>query len=132
LESRWNNLSTRELCERIIGQIEQLHTPSKVANDIEFLNGEAQATKMKLAHQDTSINSIKQELAEVKTVAEEVKRVEEARRAEKAQRVRDHSVGVQEAPEQDNGTPAKKRKLREHANLDQYSKRANVRFPNGH
>jgi hypothetical protein len=85
LEARWNNLSTKELAERIIGQLEQIYAPSKVTNDIVLLNEHAQATKTKLADYDTCINSITQLLAEVKTVVWECKMAGQARRSEDAE-----------------------------------------------
>jgi uncharacterized protein (DUF342 family) len=85
LEARWNNLSTKELAERIIGQLEQIYAPSKVTNDIMLLNEHAQATKTKLADYDTCINSIKQELAEVKTVVWECKMAGQVRRSKDAE-----------------------------------------------
>jgi hypothetical protein len=132
LEARWNNLSTKELAERIIGQLEQIYAPSKVINDIVLLNEHAQATKTKLADYETCINSIKQELAEVKTAVGEGKKAEQARKSEETE---EQSVEVQ------GDRAAKKRKLREPHNADrvgdeQLRKRMgagiNGRLANGH
>lgn len=135
LEARWNNLSTKELAERIIGQLEQIYAPSKVTNDIVLLNEHAQAAKTKLADYDTCINSIKLELAEVKTAVGERKKAEQARKSEDAE---DQFIELG-SPERDRA--AKKRKLREAQNADRVGdehlrKRVgtgvNGRLSNGH
>lgn len=145
LEARWNNLTTKELAERVIGQLEQIYAPVKVINDIVLLNEQMQSTTAKLAEHDTSIGAIKEELAEVKTAVDEVKKAEQQQQQQTTARKSEDSVAgdqcieVQGSPERDRA--AKKRKLREPHNADrvgdeQLRRRmgagANGRLANGH
>lgn len=141
LEARWNNLTTKELAERVIGQLEQIYTPVKVINDIVHLNEQMQSTTAKLADHDTSISSMKEELAEVKTAVDEEanKAEQQSTRKSEDSAAGDQCIEVQGSPERDRA--AKKRKLREPHNADrvgdeQLRRRmgagANGRLANGH
>lgn len=147
LEARWNNLTTKDLAERLIGHLEQIYTPVKVLNDIVHLNEQMQSTAAKLGEHDTSIGSVKEELAEVKTAVNEVrttagdeaKKADQTRKSEDSAAAGDQCIEVQGSPERDRA--AKKRKLREPHNADrvgdeQLRRRmgagANGRLANGH
>ncbi|KAK1832728.1 hypothetical protein QBC39DRAFT_67019 [Podospora conica] len=137
LQSRWDNLSTKDLTDRIIGQFQNIYAPAKVTNDIVYLSEHAQTTSSKLTGHDANIDSIKQELAAVKSGLERVvQRADQAKKSEEAE----DTIEVQEAPDVDRAT--KKRKLREHnadrdrAGDEQLRKRISaanaVRLSNGH